>query len=59
MDNSKTGKPGELDYAIGIGVQDQASDTRYISIVRNKLKDGAHGKHTVILNASKARYMDV
>jgi len=60
MDNSKTGKPGELDYAIGIGKQEQEFDTmvRYITIVRNKLKNGEEGRHTVTLSGAKARYQD-
>ena len=58
MDNSKTGKPGELDYAIGIGVQGNDSDVRYLHVIRNKLKDGAMGRHMTLLNPMKARYTD-
>lgn len=61
MDNSKVGKPGELDYAIGIGKsQDENEEMfRYISICKNKLHNGEHGKHTVRLNTQTAVYSDV
>jgi hypothetical protein len=36
MDGSKVGIPGELDFAIGIGRDDQQS-RRYLSVVKNKL----------------------
>lgn len=59
MDNSKTGKPGELDYAIGIGkTQEDLEDMRFISVCKNKLNNGAHGKHDVILNTTRAIYSD-
>lgn len=63
MDNSKTGKPGELDYAIGIGktVDDIDSPTcslRYISLCKNKMNNGVHGKYEVVFNASCALYTD-
>lgn len=60
MDNSKTGKPGELDYAIGIGkVHDETSENiRYISLSKNKLCNGVHGKHTVTFDSKTARYKD-
>jgi len=61
MNNSKTGKPGELDYAIGIGCSFVEGDEeiRYIHLCKNKCNDGVHGKHTVLFDAQKARYKDV
>lgn len=63
MDNSKTGKPGELDYAIGIGKSyednnDNVDETRYIHVCKNKMKDGAHGRHRVFLTTATAIYSD-
>lgn len=59
MNNSKTGKPGELDYAIGIGASfaEDEQELRFIHICKNK--NGPHGKHTVLFDAPKARYKDV
>ena len=50
MDNSKTGKPGELDYAIGIGGSKPESCEpvdRYIHLCKNKLGDGIHRNNFV------------
>lgn len=63
MDNSKTGKPGELDYAIGIGrsyenMGTALDDMRYIHVCKNKMKDGVHGRHEVFLNTATAIYRD-
>lgn len=60
MDNSKTGKPGELDYAIGIGalLGDVANSTRFIHVCKNKLSNGFKGKHEVHFDALVARYTD-
>lgn len=63
MDNSKVGKPGELDYAIGIGkthdvADNGVSDIRYISVCKNKMNDGVHGKHEVVFNSQCAIYSD-
>lgn len=59
MNNSKTGKPGELDYAIGIGTSfaEGDEDIRYIHICKNKY--GPHSKHTVLFDAVKSRYKDI
>lgn len=61
MDNSKTGKPGELDYAIGIGktFEEGSEEVRYINICKNKMKEGAHGKHTSLIDTHRARYKDI
>lgn len=61
MDNSKVGKPGELDYAVGIGKSSDENEDqfRYISICKNKLNNGEHGKHTVRLDTARALYSDV
>lgn len=63
MDNSKTGKPGELDYAVGIGrsyenIGTSLDDMRYIHVCKNKMKDGVHGRHEVFLNTATAIYRD-
>lgn len=63
MDFSKTGKPGELDWAIGIGKLHKDSDNgidsvRYISLSKNKMKDGVHGHHSVYFNSMCALYLD-
>lgn len=60
MDNSKTGKPGELDFAIGIGalIGDIANTTRFISVCKNKLHNGSKGKFEVHFDALIARYTD-
>lgn len=63
MDNSKTGKPGELDYAIGIGKLNDNFGTnqesiRYITICKNKMADGNHGRYEVWLDVAIARYTD-
>ena len=60
MDNSKTGKPGELDFAIGIGalLGDVANTTRFINVCKNKLHNGAKGKFEVHFDALIARYTD-
>lgn len=61
MDNSKTGKPGELDYAVAIGFNtDEGKETmRFIHIAKNKMKNGVHGKHIVRFDALRARYKDI
>ena len=61
MNNSKTEKPGELDYAFGIGANfgDLSQDLRrYISICKNKLNEGAHGGFIAMMDPAKARYTD-
>lgn len=59
MDSSKTGKPGELDYAIGIGKTEKGVDNlRFIHVCKNKMKDGAHGRHEAFMEAAKAQYAD-
>lgn len=58
MDNSKTGKPGELDYAIGIGNTDiiyYKDMRRYIAVCKNK---GPQGTFVSMLDPDKARYSD-
>lgn len=58
-----TGKPGELDYAIGIGksvddVDNPVCSIRYVSLCKNKMNEGKHGKYEVVFNASCALYTD-
>ena len=59
MNNSKTEKPGELDYAIGIGCDGIANDQdmrRYMSVCKNKT--GPHGCFVAMMDPHKARYTD-
>ena len=60
MDNSKTGKPGELDFAIGIGalLNDVANSTRFIGVCKNKLNNGTKGNFEVHFDPLIARYTD-
>lgn len=63
MDSSKTGKPGELDYALGIGkwykdVEEGRDFLRNIAICKNKMNNGIHGRHTVIFDSMRALYTD-
>lgn len=61
MNNSKVGKQGALDYAIGIGASyDPAEqDLRWINIVKNKLNsEGGSGPFTVRIDKSTGRYYD-
>ena len=59
IDGGKTGKPGAMDYIIGIGATGHDGDefTRYISLPKNKLTSD-HGKFVVQINPSTARYID-
>lgn len=59
MNNSKTEKPGELDYAIGIGIDGIANDLdlrRFITVCKNK--SGPHGSFVAMMDPHKARYTD-
>lgn len=56
MSESKTSKPAELDYAIGIGALLENEDTRYINICKNK--SGNHGKFEVGIERFIGRYFD-
>lgn len=68
MANSKTGKPSELDFIIGIGRVDKEGyeDVRYINIPKNKLRGDnntleglRHGKFEVLLKPSLSLYEDM
>ena len=60
MDNSKTGKPGELDVSIGIGKStDEGKEAvRYIHVCKNKLQ-GIESKDTVLIDTKTGRYSDM
>lgn len=63
MADSKTGKPGELDYAIGIGKMfDPSSDIpdniRYLHVCKNKMGTGIHGRYQAYFNSETATYTD-
>jgi hypothetical protein len=68
MANSKTGKPSELDFIIGIGRidKDGYENMRYIHISKNKLRGDKntieglrHGKFEVLLKSSLSLYEDM
>lgn len=61
MNNSRTGKAGELDLAIGIGrtFADEEEYLRYIYLCKNKLENGVHGKHIVGLDTEITRYYEI
>lgn len=61
MNNSKVGKQGALDYAIGIGsTHDPADqDLRWLSIVKNKLTSESGGPYTVRFDKATGRYYDL
>jgi len=58
MNYSKVGKPGELDFALGIGKVEQDTDDfmRWLSVCKNK--DGEEGWSTAILDPQRAIYKD-
>lgn len=57
MAKSKVDKPGEMDFAIGIGVTDKVQATRYISVCKNK--DGPHGGWVCTLDPERARFSGI
>jgi hypothetical protein len=68
MANSKTGKPSEVDFIIGIGRidKDGYENMRYIHISKNKLRGDKntieglrHGKFEVLLKPSLSLYEDM
>lgn len=68
MADSKTGKPSETDFTIGIGktADEGMSSVRYIYISRNKLKGGPetdpslrHGKFECLIHPELSRYEDI
>ncbi len=64
MNRSKTGKPGELDYAIGIGksfedVDKGIHNIRYISLCKNKMTSGKHTRQSVRFDSERALYTDI
>jgi replicative DNA helicase len=64
MDNSRTAKPGEMDYIIGIGMQLSTSDVgeedelRYLHLCKNKCT-GVHSKHIVRFDRTIGRYLNI
>lgn len=68
MADSKTGKPAEIDFIIGIGrVESETGETvRYISIPKNKLRGDKntdekyrHGRFETLLLAEYSAYKDI
>lgn len=57
LDSSKVGIPGELDFAIGIGMinEPEYDGQRFINVAKNKLT-GRKGRFTVHLDIEKCRY---
>ena len=60
LENSKTGKPRELDFIVGLGrtLGGEEDGIRYINIPKNKLI-GRNGKHTVKFNPATGRFSDL
>ncbi len=67
MADSKTAKPAELDYLIGIGIKTDAGyeNMRYINIPKNKRRGGVglleaerHGKFSCLLKSELSIYED-
>ena len=60
LDNSKTGKPKEMDFIIGLGrtIDGEEDGIRYINIPKNKL-GGGNGKHSVKFNPITGRFTDL
>lgn len=63
LDGSKTLKPGEFDYIIGVGkkLDDIGTDRetiRYVHLCKNKLGSGMHAKLETVFDATRARYSD-
>ena len=67
VDGSKTGKQGEADWILGIGMeQDNTSRIRYLNISKNKLlgdsdtlPDLRHGRSQVLIKPEVARFEDI
>ena len=68
MSNSKTAKPAELDWLLGIGKLNDAGyeNIRFMHLDKNKLPGDAgvipsmrHGRWETILDASRVRYKDI
>lgn len=63
LDGSKTLKPGEFDYIIGIGkVLDNTGTSleglRYINLCKNKMGTGQHAQQEVFIDTQRALYYD-
>ena len=63
LDSSKTLKPGEFDYIIGIGKLfgdsiSGAVDIRYMHLCKNKLGTGNHAQFEAIIDTSRALYRE-
>lgn len=68
MSNSKTAKPAELDWLLGIGkLNDNGYENiRFMHLSKNKLRGGPefmeskrHGKWETIIDAQRVRYKDI
>jgi replicative DNA helicase len=61
MHNSKTDKPGALDYAIGIGKSNQEEDRylRWISLPKNKMGQTIEEITTVRFDIPHSRFIDI
>jgi hypothetical protein len=59
MHNSKTDKPGALDYAIGIGKEQVENNLRYLNLPKNKLGQTQRDIHTVRFEIPHIRFKDV
>lgn len=65
MANSKVGKPAEMDFIIGIGMEEGENVARYLSLPKNKLRGDEntvaelrHGRWPVALQADISTFLD-
>lgn len=63
MDSSKTLKPGEFDYVIGIGAlmgdaSNLPTEVRYLHLAKNKLGTGQHAQMEVLFDKPRALYRE-
>jgi replicative DNA helicase len=59
MANSKTGKPGALDYAIGIGKVNDNEEMRWLSIPKNKRGTTVTPINPIMFDRERGRYSDI
>ena len=56
LDSSKVGIPGELDWALGIGINDKHPGRRFFNVAKNK---GRMGRGVMVFDDTISRYTDV
>ena len=56
INGSKTDVPGELDFGIGIGYDEELESTRFFNLFKNKNKYGRKGRSEVTFTVDTCRY---